>query len=103
VIIKTAWAKPCDVCKDKASTGSAVIQGTYYPCICSGCKSKLQSGQTPSSGHARWMRTVDAEDHEVDTAQPWGANGKPNKTFIENYPELAKTHFTPEQLRDAYR
>lgn len=93
----------CEVCNTNESTGSAIIQNTYYPCICSPCKQKFNVGQSVSTGAARWNRTIDIEDHVVDIAQPWGNDGKPNPVFIQAYPDKARTHFTEEQLRDAYR
>lgn len=91
----------CTQCKTNEATIRAMIQGTYYPDLCSGCKAKLSTGQAVSSGHARWARSVDAEDHELDIQQPYNKDGTPNGKFIRAYPEQAAALFTEEQMRKA--
>lgn len=70
----------------------------YYK-ICSSCKPLPKV----SSGHARWSRTIDAEDHEADIQQPYGADGKPNATFVKLYPEQARAVFSEKQIKDILR
>lgn len=78
-----------------------MIQGTYYPNLCAGCKASLSTGQSASSGHARWSRTIDAEDHEADIQQPFNKDGTPNGKFVRLYPEQARAVMTDEQMRKA--
>jgi len=79
---------------------SLVVQGKYYPKICSECRYKLAPIIT-SSGDARWQRTIDLEDHEHEIQQPYNADGSINVRFARLYPEQAKALFTPDQLRKA--
>lgn len=91
----------CENCKSQDSNGSAIIAGKYWPNICSACKLLLNSGQSVNSGEARWQRDIDIQDHEVDVAQPYGADGNPNLMFIQAYPDKARAIFTEEQIRNA--
>lgn len=85
-------------CKNPA-TISAIIDGTYYDQICQIHKGLLSTRQKISSGHARWSRDMDGQDHEADIAQPYDRYGKPNPTFIRLYPEQSKALFDEETMR----
>ncbi len=91
----------CSECKTNEATIRAMIQGEYYPNLCAGCKDALSAGQGVSSGHARWSRTVDAEDHEADIQQPRNKDGTPNRRFIRLYPQQAAAVLTEEEMRKA--
>ncbi len=39
------------------------------------------------------------DEHAKDLLQPWVGNGKPNKEFVEAYPEQRDNYFTKEQLK----
>jgi hypothetical protein len=91
----------CTSCKTTEATERAVINGTYYPNICAGCRESLTSGQSISSGHARWARSIDAEDHEMDIQQPFNKDGTPNRRFVRAYPEQARAVMTEDQMRKA--
>jgi hypothetical protein len=93
----------CSECKTADSTIRAMIQGTYYPNLCADCKALLSAGQSISSGHARWSRTVDTEDHSFDIIQPYGADGKPNADFIKTYPQQSSAIFSEKEMSDAVR
>lgn len=90
----------CEICSENNGSVSAVIDGEYYKHVCSVCKGR--SGQV-SSGHARWARDMDIQDHEFDLAQPYNADGTPNATFIKAYPEQSAAVFTKEQMDKAIR
>jgi hypothetical protein len=90
----------CKNCKKNPSEVNAIINGVYYANLCKNCKAII-SGNTVSSGHARWNRSIDAEDHEQDIQQPYGKDGKPNPMFSRLYPKQAKAVFTEKQMRDA--
>ncbi len=87
----------CDVCKLNKATGSAVKDGHYYKFICSDCKPR----PNVSSGHARWARGIDLEDHEADIQQPYNKDGTINRRFAMLYPKQAGVLFTNEQVRKA--
>lgn len=90
----------CVNCHNQTSQLSAVIRGKYYDRLCRECKASLQANDV-SSGHARWERSIDTEDHELDIQQPWNADGTPNLRFIRAYPKQAASVFTEKQMRDA--
>lgn len=54
-----------------------------------------------SSGHARWNRSIDTEDHEHEIQQPYNADGSINTKFAKLYPMQAGKLFTPEEIRRA--
>jgi hypothetical protein len=91
----------CSQCKTNQSTIRAMIQGVYYSDLCAECKAAISSGQSVSSGHARWTRTIDAEDHEADIQQPRNKDGTPNGRFVRMYPEQARAVLTDEEMRKA--
>lgn len=91
----------CSVCKTNPSELSAVVSGVFYKDLCRDCKALLHKGQSPSSGHARWERSIDAEDHEGDIQQPYNADGTINVKFAKLYPKQAKELFSEEQIRNA--
>lgn len=93
----------CDVCHKRKAEVSAIVNGSYYKNLCKPCKAQLSMGQMPNSGHARWARDIDLQDHEADIQQPWGKDGKPNAQFIRLYPKQAAAVFTKQQMRDASR
>jgi hypothetical protein len=91
--------KTCSECKKQEATCAAVVGGTYLSQLCLDCKNDLTLLGHIDSGGARWNRDIDVTDHEVDIAQPWGSDGKPNPTFIRAYPDKARHHFTDEEMR----
>lgn len=93
----------CTNCHQNKAEHSAVIKGVYYEGLCDGCFKLLNRGQVVSSGHARWARSIDTEDHEADIQQPYGKDGKPNAKFIKLYPRQASYVFDEKQMRDASR
>lgn len=90
----------CVICKTATATHSGVVNGTYYKHVCSACLTKKNR---VSSGHARWSRTIDTEDHQADLMQPFNADGTLNVDFARMYPTQAEAIFTPEQLDRALR
>lgn len=86
----------CENCQKKPAELGVVLDGVYRK-LCYGCKPKPQV----SSGHARWSRGIDLEDHEADIQQPYNADGSVNTRFAKFYPKQAKAIFTDEQLRRA--
>ena len=87
----------CESChQNRPDTKSAVVNGIYYRNICQLC---LAGRRQVSSGHARWSRSIDAEDNEWAIQQPWGADGLPNPKFIRLYPDKARNHFTEDEIR----
>ncbi len=90
----------CDLCQKNSASCSAIVKGAYYKSVCTSCK--LANSQV-SSGHARWARSVDLEDHAFDVAQPYNADGSINLDFVQAYPEQAKAVFTDKQILDANR
>ncbi len=91
----------CSQCHQEEATIRAMIGGTYYPDLGPDCKAKLSAGQGISSGHARWARTIDAEDNEAAIQQPRNKDGTINGRFCRLYPRQAAALFTPEQMRKA--
>lgn len=89
----------CDLCGIRDGNLSAVVRGIFYKHVCIMCNSNDQV----SSGHARWLRSVDAEDHQFDLAQPYNADGTPNSDFIRAYPKQSEAVFTKEQMDKAVR
>lgn len=90
----------CDSCRKNEGLLSAVVGGVYYKNICSHCNSK-NSGV--NSGHARWLRSVDAEDHEAEIQQPYNADGTINIRFAKLYPKQARAVFSDDELDRAMR
>lgn len=86
----------CQICKIRPEQIGVVIGDQYYH-LCYECKPLSHV----SSGHARWNRSIDAEDHEADIQQPWGSDGKPNPKFIRLYRDKASHIFTDKEMRDA--
>lgn len=94
----------CENCKKNPSNLSAIIQGVYYADLCYDCKTDLTANiSAVSSGHARWSRSVDLEDHEHEIQQPYNKDGTPNTRFMKLYPEQAKALFSEEDMRNANR
>lgn len=89
----------CDVCLINNSEISAVIDGVYYKNVCLPCNGKDQV----SSGHARWLRSIDAEDNEAAIQQPYNSDGTINTRFAKLYPKQAAALFSDEELRKANR
>lgn len=87
----------CLVCLQNEATGSAIVEGTYFKEVCDSCKPHSHV----SSGHARWERSIDAEDHESEIIQPYGADGGINPKFAKLYPKQAKALFSDKEIRDA--
>lgn len=91
----------CDKClSDVSHVSSAVVKGVYYRAICAPC---LNEATVVSSGHARWSRSIDVEDHEHELQQPYNADGSINTRFAKLYPKQAQAIFTPEELDAANR
>lgn len=90
----------CEICHTNVASVSAIVNDTFYKYVCSSCNAKKSQ---VSSGHARWMRGVDVEDHQFDLAQPWNADGTPNVDFIRAYPKQSAAVFTQEQMDKAVR
>ena len=78
-----------------------MIANKYYARLCNNCKRILSSPAAVSSGHARWQRSIDLEDHEADIQQPYNADGTPNGRFARMYPDKARMLFTEDELRKA--
>lgn len=96
--------KNCVSCKQNPSSRSAVVNGVYYADLCDACHSALTARLSViSSGHARWSRSVDLEDHEHEIQQPYNKDGTPNARFMKLYPKQAKALFNEKQMRDANR
>lgn len=89
----------CDLCGVRDGNLSAVIKGVFYKHVCTMCNTSDQV----SSGHARWLRSVDAEDHEAEVQQPHNADGTINARFAKLYPKQAAALFSEEDLRKANR
>lgn len=90
----------CEVCSTNTSSLSAIIGGVYYKYVCAQCNGK---GAQVSSGHARWARSIDAEDHEAEIQQPYNSDGTINTRFAKLYPEQAAALFDEKDLREASR
>lgn len=88
----------CEICNLNESSLGVIIQGVYYK-ICAECKPRPQV----SSGHARWARSVDLEDHEADIQQPYNADGTRNATFVKLYPKQARAVFSEKEIEDTLR
>lgn len=86
----------CERCNKRNAEYGAIIQGIYYH-LCGQCMPRSKV----SSGHARWERSIDLEDHEADIQQPYNADGSINPDFARLYPKQAAALFTPDQLRRA--
>lgn len=79
---------------------SAIIDGVYHKNVCGTCNAKAN---VVSSGHARWARSIDAEDREADVQQPYNADGSINVRFAKMHPVQAKALFTSEEIAKADR
>jgi len=90
--------KDCDICQVPNQTRTAVVCNKYYKNVCQRCLTP-----TINSGHARWSRTIDMEDHEQDVQQPYNKDGSVNVKFAQMYPEQAKAVFSQEQIDSAVR
>jgi hypothetical protein len=90
----------CELCETNSGVVGAIINGVYHRSVCSSCNGK---SAVVSSGHARWMRSVDAEDHEADIQQPYNSDGTINTRFAKLYPEQARALFSEDELRKAER
>lgn len=87
----------CQICETNPATGSAIVNGVYLKNVCEDCKAIPHV----NSGHARWSRTIDGEDHEADIQQPYQSDGSPNPKFAKLYPRQAKQLFTKGEIRKA--
>jgi len=88
----------CDLCGlSSSNTKSAVIRGEYGQ-YCKHCIAGYN--RATNSGHAQYSRDRDREDHARDMIQPWRSNGKPNRDFIREYPEEAKSMFSEKELNE---
>lgn len=90
----------CEICRQNNGELSAVLGGVYHKHVCQVCKS---ANNQASSGHARWSRSIDLEDHEHEVQQPYNADGTINTRFAKLYPEQAKALFSAKEIRDANR
>lgn len=90
----------CDLCHTHQASKSGIVQSVFYKHICEVC---LAGAAQVSSGHARWQRGMDVEDHAFDLAQPWNADGTPNADFIKAYPKQSLSVFTKDELAAAVR
>lgn len=97
--MSTAPSDVCTQCQKNPPTVSALIAGKLYKNLCQGCYNLLLVGKLPSSASAQYDRERDIEDHLGDVQQPYDADGKPNRGFIELYPDKAKQMFTEDELR----
>lgn len=91
----------CNECKTNEGDISAIIAGEYYTNLCADCRAHLNAGQSISSGHARWSRSIDLEDMEYAIQQPRNADGTPNRRFVQLYPEQARAVLTEQEMRKA--
>lgn len=87
----------CVKCGLKPATVSAVLEGQYYRFLCEDCRPQPKV----NSGHARWERDLDAQDHEADIQQPYNKDGSINARFAKLYPKQAKVLFNDDQIRRA--
>lgn len=90
----------CSSCNIHEAAKSGILHGVYHKHICELC---LAGAAQVSSGHARWERSVDIEDHAFELAQPYNADGTPNADFIKAYPKQSMSVFTTEELAVAVR
>lgn len=93
-------SKTCVRCDLNLAETSVIVNGVYIKDVCNTCKAVIAPIKT-SSGHARWARGIDLEDHEADIQQPFSSNGTINVKFAKLYPKQARALFTPKQLREA--
>lgn len=89
-------SETCENCHQNPAEIGIIVEGKYSK-VCADCKPLPQI----SSGHARWERGVDLEDHEAEIMQPYNADGTINARFAKLYPKQAKALFNDKQLRDA--
>lgn len=88
----------CNGCHTKQTRlGTAVVNGKFGM-YCTNCIAGT-TRQT-ASGFAQYSRARDREDNAKDLLQPWDKRGKPNREFINNYPEEAQNIFTEKELSD---
>lgn len=52
--------------------------------------------------HKEWRHDLERKIYSKDIIQPY-KNGKPNKEFIDNYPEESKEYFTPDTIEKLRR
>lgn len=90
----------CEICRKTKATKSAIINGVYRKHACDMCS---LMGSRVSSGHARWARSLDLEDHEHEIQQPYNADGTINTRFAKLYPKQAAALFSEDDLRRANR
>lgn len=89
----------CDICLENEATVSAIVESVYYKNVCDSCN----SNGGVSSGHARWLRSLDAEDNEAFIQQPYNSDGTINTRFAKLYPKQAAAVFTQDELDKAMR
>lgn len=91
---KSIKSRKCEICGGEARL-SAVIDGMYYQNVCLSCKN---ASLKVASGHARWKRSIDAEDHLADLVQPFLPDGSRNPEFARLYPKQAEKLFNEENV-----
>jgi len=88
----------CEICQKNPADIGVVTDGIYLH-VCSSCRPL----PGVSSGHAKWARTIDMEDHEADIQQPRNKDGSVNTRFAKLYPDKARVIFSEKEIRDANR
>lgn len=88
---------PCTLCSNTYLTLRIGVLNGQFGKFCANCIAG--NSRSAHSGHANYLRARDREDNSKDLLQPWDRSGKPNREFIREYPEEAKTIFSPQELR----
>lgn len=52
--------------------------------------------------HKDWSHSIERKEFSREIIQP-RSNGKPNRDFIESYPEYSKKYFSQEEIDKAMR
>ena len=55
-----------------------------------------------SSMHKDWEHSMGRKEFSREIIQPH-KNGKPNREFVENYPEYSKKYFSQEEIDETLR
>lgn len=89
----------CELCSEPTKQKAMVINGMFIKNICSNCI--MKHSRQASALSASYSRDRQREESEKDMLQPRLPNGKPNKKFIDAYPENAPDYLTKEEIKNA--